>query len=346
MKLTANRVDGFVDKPDPKVWAVLVYGTDRGLVRERAARLIEGFGVDASDPFAVATISEDALKADPARLEDEARAMALTGAARAVRVLLSGDAAATPVSTYLHALDNKAFAPAARVIVEAGALATKSKLRKAFEAAKSATTLPCYADGVAALGQLVDGYAREGGFALSEDARALLIPRLEGDRALARSELEKLSLYAHGRDAPLEVADIEALIAGAEPGDVNGVADAALNGDPALADAAYNRALAAGATTVGVLLALQRAVMRLDALRTAMESGASVDDAINRTRPPLFGPKRFEAKAQLHAWSRSKLDDALDKLIAAERALKTAGAADESVCGRLVLSLAMAGRRR
>lgn len=346
VKIAAARADSFTKSPGEAIWAVLVYGPDRGLVRERGAALLDAFNIDTADPFAVVTLSEDALKGEPSRLEDEARAMTLTGARRAVRVFVGGDSLAKPVVGLVEALDAGAFAPSARVIVEAGSLAPKSKIRKAFEGAKTAAAaLPCYVDDAAGLARLVDETAAREGFVLTEEARSRLIPRLEGDRALARSELDKLAIYAHGLDTALTGAEVDALVVGAEPGDVGQVADAALGGDLAGADGAYWRALSMGATPVGVMLALQRGVMRLDGLRASVETGTSVDDALNRARPPVFGPRRAALKAQLRQWTAGKLERARETLIAAERSLKSAGVADQAVCGRLVLSLAMAARR-
>ncbi|HYD69016.1 MAG TPA: DNA polymerase III subunit delta, partial [Azospirillum sp.] len=39
MKLQGKAVDAFLRNPDPKVRAVLLYGPDAGLVRDRAAAL-------------------------------------------------------------------------------------------------------------------------------------------------------------------------------------------------------------------------------------------------------------------------------------------------------------------
>ena len=72
MKISAARAERFVKRPDPKARAVLVYGPDRGLVRERAEALARGVVEDLADPFRVTEMTGAALAADPARLADEA----------------------------------------------------------------------------------------------------------------------------------------------------------------------------------------------------------------------------------------------------------------------------------
>ena len=51
MKLTGARIETFLQKPDPAVVAVLFYGPDQGLLRERADRLVSAVTDDPADPF-------------------------------------------------------------------------------------------------------------------------------------------------------------------------------------------------------------------------------------------------------------------------------------------------------
>jgi len=80
MKLPASRVAAFLHQPDPAIRAVLLYGPDAGLIRERADTLARGVCPDLHDPFRVADLSAAALAADPARLADEAAQMSLMAA--------------------------------------------------------------------------------------------------------------------------------------------------------------------------------------------------------------------------------------------------------------------------
>ena len=86
MKLNAGQIDAFIRKPNPAMCAILVYGPDNGLARERAALLVRGAVADPADPFLVADLTGENIAADPARLMDEAAAIPLTGGRRIVRV--------------------------------------------------------------------------------------------------------------------------------------------------------------------------------------------------------------------------------------------------------------------
>ena len=64
MKLKANQIEGFIRNPDPAMQAILVYGPDDGLARERATLLAKGAVEDLDDPFLVAQLSGDDIAGD------------------------------------------------------------------------------------------------------------------------------------------------------------------------------------------------------------------------------------------------------------------------------------------
>ena len=66
MKISASKADDFARAPDPAVGAVLVYGPDNGLVRERAQALMRSVVEELGDPFRVADLTAGQLLGDPA----------------------------------------------------------------------------------------------------------------------------------------------------------------------------------------------------------------------------------------------------------------------------------------
>ena len=79
MKLAASRVAGFLRRPDPEIRAVLLYGPDAGLVRERADDLGAHRLPRLAGPVPGRRSDGAALAADPARLADEAAQISLMG---------------------------------------------------------------------------------------------------------------------------------------------------------------------------------------------------------------------------------------------------------------------------
>ena len=58
MKLSGRQIDSFLDDPGNTVAAVLIYGPDQGLVRERADRIMRAVAGSTDDPFRTATVNE------------------------------------------------------------------------------------------------------------------------------------------------------------------------------------------------------------------------------------------------------------------------------------------------
>jgi DNA polymerase-3 subunit delta len=137
-------IDRFLNAPAPEIRAVVVYGRDRGIVRERADILARKTVKDPNDPFDVAVVTEGDIDGDPARLFDELSALSLMGGRRLVRLRLddkvSADrAAAEALDAHVEGRLN----PDAFFLIEAGALGRDSALRKGAEKSTGAAVIPC-----------------------------------------------------------------------------------------------------------------------------------------------------------------------------------------------------------
>src|SRR5262245_16570308 len=115
--LKGGEIDAFVARPDAARPAVLVFGPDLGLVRERAEAIIRASVDDPRDPFALVRLDGDNVAGDPARLVDEAQTVPLFGGRRAIH-LRAGAKNILPAVEALLALTLRDC----RVVLEAGDL--------------------------------------------------------------------------------------------------------------------------------------------------------------------------------------------------------------------------------
>jgi len=342
MKITGSRIDGFVAKPDPAARAILIYGPDSGLVRERADRLARGVVPDLGDPFRVVELQGSTLREDPARLGDEAAQIAMIGGRRVVRVRDATDGCAAAFAAFLeHPLGD------ALVLVEAGDLSARAKLRALFEAEDNAAALPCYVDDPDAIAGLVREMLHGSNLAAAPDALEYLTTHLGGDRLLIRREIEKLILFMGPGAGQVRLEDVEACIGDNAAQSLDDAVLAAADGDPRRAEHALARAFAEGEAPVGALRAAQRYFQRLHAAGAAVEAGASAEHAADSMKPKLFWKVRGRFIAQLRFWSAARVGQALERLTAAEIACKSTGLPDEAIATRCFLELAgAAGRQR
>jgi DNA polymerase-3 subunit delta len=339
VKLATARIEAFLRKPDAAIRAVLVYGPDAGLVRERARALVAAIAGDVADPFRVAEMTAAQLRDDPARLQDEARALSFTGGRRAVWVREAGDALAEAFAALLGDAAGDSL-----VVAEAGDLSPRSKLRLTFEAAGNAAALPCYVDDGGALEDVIISTFAARGLALSPDALAYLAASLGGDRMLVRAEVEKLALYAAGA-AEITLEDAAACVGDGAEVTLEDLAFATGAGDEPSLARAITRAEEHGANPVTVLRAVARHFERLHLAAAMVESGTSPDRAMKSLRPPVFFRREAAFRAQLALWRAADLARALESLTAAEVDCKTTAYPAATVCARALAALASrAGR--
>jgi DNA polymerase III subunit delta len=341
VKLPPRSVERFLGAPDPATTAVLLFGPDAGLVRERADRLTRTVAGDAADPFRVSELTAASLREEPSRLLDEANALSLAGGRRVVRLRDAGDALGPRLAALLGA-----GATAALVVVEAGDLPAKSTLRRLFDAAPHAASLGCYPDEGQALQHFIAETLKRHGLSASREALDYLAVHLGEDRALTRAELDKLVLFAGSRSAPLELADVMACIGDGAARAIDEVALAVADGDQGGLDRTLAHELATGASPITLLRGAGRHFQRLHLVAGLIGDGASPDHALGQLRPPPFGPARERFARQATRWPAGELARALDRLLAAEIACKRTGAPAEAICWRTLAEIAGRARGR
>jgi DNA polymerase-3 subunit delta len=333
MKLAAQRVASFLRQPDAAVRAVLLFGPDAGLVRERADQVARTVCPDLRDPFRVADLTGAAAAADPARLADEMSSLSLMGGRRVVRLREAADGA-------LAAVENALAAPGdALLVVEAGELPKRSALRKLFDAAPYAAAIACYADTPAAIAEVVRSTLAERRVGVAPEAVEYLVEQLGNDRLVSRSELEKLALYVgEGGRATLE--DAMACVGDSAALGLDDIVFAAAEGDAEALERALFRGFAEGENPVRILRAAQNHFQRLQLSAARVAGGESAAEVARSQRPPLPFPLQDRLGKQLRRWTAKRTAFALDTLLDAELAAKRTGAPQELLCRDALFALA------
>jgi DNA polymerase III subunit delta len=337
MKVATREQGRFLQSADSTVAAVLFYGPDQGLVRERAVDLVARVAGDPADPFRIAELSAAQLKDDPARLADEAAALSLSGGRRVLRLREVAEGHAEALAELLAGP-----APAAFLVLEAGDLAPRSALRKVFESAANAAAIACYLDDDRVLGTVIAEALKRYGLGIADEALAYLIAHLGGDRGVTRQELEKLALYVGSGAKQVTLEDVEAVIGDSSALSLDDLIFALGDGDRAAIDRSYARALMEGNDEIAILRAAARHMMRLHQVAGAAEPRS----AIKALRPPVFFKLESRFLAQLRLWSTDRLGEALNRLNRAEIDIKTGAQPKAAVAERALLEIGGLARAR
>jgi DNA polymerase III subunit delta len=259
--------DRFIARPQQAIFLYLVFGSDTGLVSERARKIVARAIDDPKDPFQLLRIGGDELAADPLRLADEANTVPLFGGRRAIWIEAQGKGFMSAIEPVLNAAPSDCT-----IVIEAGALKRDAPLRKICESAPRAAAIECYPDSARDLAQLIDSEAAAAGLRFDDEARTYLISLVGQDRLATRAEIEKLLLYAHG-DGKVTITHIDAIVADASMLALDAAVNGAFEGNFAAVQETTARVYAEGGDYNMILGAALRHAILLHRMRLDTEAG-------------------------------------------------------------------------
>jgi len=291
----------------------LLYGPDEAGSRS----LVKSLAVAMGETAERIDLTGADLKADPARLTDEAAAISMFGDRRWILVEQAGD-------EILPALEALADASVAGnpVAIVAGALRPTSKLLKLALADRSALAFASYLPDARDYAKLVAEPARELGIDVRGDVARRIAESCGGNRALIAQELGKYALYLDASPASPKALDhdaVDAVGADSDEGDLSRLVDSALGGDAATLEAEIGRLRAEGQEGIGLTRAMLRRMTLLARLRAEVDQGSSLAAVMASSGKSLFWKDKDAIAPQLGRWRGDLIAKAIGRLIETER---------------------------
>jgi len=338
--LRGKEIDAFLARPDPGRPIMLLYGSDAGLVRERADALLASAVDDPSDPFSLVKLDGDELSAEPSRLIDEAMTIPLFGGRRAIRVRAGS-------RNFAGGVDALAEMPLkdCRIVIEAGELRPDSPLRKACERARTAVAIACYPDTERDLARLIDDELRASNLHIAPDARAVLMTLLGGDRQASRNELRKLTLYGHGK-AEVTLDDVVAVAADASELKIDPIVDAAFAGNPTVVETEFGKAIVAGTYPGVIISAAQRHAAWLHKSALAIAEGTPISAVVESGFPRLHFSRKASVEAALRQFSVARLILIVEQLATTALEMRKQATLGAVIAQRALMAIAVNAKRR
>lgn len=343
MEIKGRSIEGFLKAPPRGLRLALIYGQDAGMVRERADALARRVVDDLTDPFRVADLTAGDLKGDPARLGDEAAAIAMMGGRRVVRVRDADHALAKIIEPFLEDPPGDAL-----VVVEAGDIGKGALTRAVEGAGDTAASIACYPDEGEDLRGVIVSTLKADGLSVAPDALNDLMARLGDDRRMTRAELSKLALYKGpdgARSGTVSREDVEAALGIEQEADLSEIADACGGGDLAALDSAYARAIAGGDTSPGIVRMVLMHMQRVHLGASLVAEGLEPDKAADRAFPRLIWKRKAQIARQLRIWQPETAMAAVEQLADAEILTRRTEIPADAAVGRALLLVAAQARR-
>lgn len=342
MKASQGQVEKALDKPSVEHRLILLYGPDESGSRTLAARIERAMGPDAER----IDLDSATLKADPARLADEAASISLFGGARHIRLTLS-----SPEDAFA-AVQALVEAPMAGnpVVAIAGTLRATSALLKFALAHPAVLAFASYAPEGQQADRIAISMAQAAGLRIGNpDVARRLAGAAAGDRAVLKQEIDKFALYLDAspeQPADLDHATLDLLGADADEGDLSRLVDAVLSGNPAALGGELARLRSVGIEGIPTLRAAAKRIHLLIQLRAQIDSGSRVEAVMASAGKSIFWKEKGSVERQLNIWNSASLSTALLRLFDAERALKTSGSLGITAADAALLAISRAAHRR
>lgn len=345
MKFNSSHFDRYLNRPDPSIFIILVYGVDSGQVSERVTEVKRTWLDGLEDAFSTTVFSTGQLAKENYSLIDEMSAYTLTGGARLIHLKHPDISDSKSILSALSAF-TKGTPPVAKLIIEAGALPPTNALRKAVEAAKTgAASMACYPDKPHEVIRKCNKTISEAGYSIEPEALNLLVESVPPDRRVLTLELEKLLCFVANRsNKQIQITDIQAIVSQAGDGSLDKLVFACVEGRKIDADLVLSRALSGGQNPVMIVRALYRYLHRMHNVVSTTKSGETLGAAMSKLRPPVFIMHRDLFSKHCNNWTINKLETALGSALETERALKSSTGVDHSLLGRFVLAISSLSR--
>ena len=195
-----------------------------------------------------------------------------------------------------------------KIVLNAGVLDKKSKLRNLFEKRRELVIVPTYKDNSITLADIAKRFFNNYKISISQETINLLVNRCNGDRGHLKSELDKILIYIHGKKS-INLEEIYKLTNLAENFNISELVDTALSKNSQKISDIINESNYKPDDGILILRTFLQKAKRLLNLYEKLNENSSLDGLVDNYKPPIFWKDKPIVKKQLENWSKSKIEN-------------------------------------
>ena len=207
------------------------------------------------------------------------------------------------------------------IVLDAGSLDKKSKLRNFFEKEKKLACIPFYPDDFKSLNFISQNFFREKKIRISQEIIDLIVERSNGDRQHLKNELEKIDLYIANKNK-IEFSEIIKLTNLGKNYDISELVETCLAKNQKKISKIINENNFSSEDTIVIIRTFLLKTKRLLHLSKNMKSNPNLESVISNYKPPIFWKEKEIVKQQLKMWSEKSLDKLINEIINTEFLIK------------------------
>ena len=209
-----------------------------------------------------------------------------------------------------------------KIILKAGLLEKRSKLRNLFEKNKKLLIIPFYEDDERTLTSQVYEYLKKNSIKLSRETINLLVERSSGNRENLKIELSKIFYYSQS-NKEISFETVKKLSNLAENYGVNELADNYLSKNKKNVIKILNENNYSDDDCILILRTILNKSKRLLNILENYRKNENLDDVISKTRPPIFWKDKAIVKKQANTWELRDLKSKMYQINEVETLVKS-----------------------
>jgi DNA polymerase III subunit delta len=207
------------------------------------------------------------------------------------------------------------------IVLNAGILEKKSKLRTFFEKNKKTICIPFYEDNNQTLTGIVNTFFRSNKIPISQQSINLIVQRCRGDRQNLKNELEKVKSFISDK-SKIEIKDLLKLTNLAENYSVSELIDSCLAKNKKRTINILNENNYSLEDCILIIRTFLIKSKRLLKLSEMMKTKKDIDSIIASFKPPIFWKDKEIIKLQMKSWTYDNLENLIYKINETELLIK------------------------
>ena len=208
-----------------------------------------------------------------------------------------------------------------KVIINAGILETRSKLRSLFEKDKDLICIPTYPDNNETLTKLTSTFLRKENISISQQNINLIVQRCNGDRNNLKNEIEKIKNFIKNKQK-ISSEEILKLTNLSENFGLSELIDNCLAKNKSKIINILNENNYGTEDCIIILRTFLSKAKRILKLSIELEKNQDLNKTINTAKPPIFWKDKEIIKVQLSKWKTNKLKELIKNINNVELEIK------------------------
>ena len=200
-----------------------------------------------------------------------------------------------------------------KIIINAGILETRSKLRSLFEKNKDLVCVPTYPDNNNTLTKLTAFFFKKENIAISQQNINMIVDKCNGDRNNLNNELDKIKNYTLSKKK-ISAQEIFRLINLSENHELSELIDSCLAKNKSKTINILNENNYNAEDSIVILRTFLSKAKRILKLAIQLNQNKDINKTINSAKPPIFWKEKEILRVQLEKWKPNKIEDLIKDL--------------------------------